>query len=50
LTATYRITEEEFTAFYSEFITKDQFMITESDFAELISKYEEEVLQMAGID
>ena len=45
----YRITLDEFGAFFDEKMNKSN-IITDREFSELISKYESEVLQQAGIN
>jgi len=45
----FRISLDEFNGFFSEYLAKDAHLISESDFIDLISKFEDEILQMAGI-
>lgn len=44
----YDITDEEFRAFFGDYLTKQQ-VIDEQDFSGLVSKYEEELFNSAGI-
>lgn len=49
-TSAIKITLEEFNTFFADQIAQNSHFINDADFSDLISKYEDEIFQMAGIE